>query len=105
LHFLTNRESALSYTGTDVFDKGYSVMRKWFPIRAKTSPYSDFMKNHNRFLVIGSYDHVLEWLPHKLKADGVALKFIGEYAAAYGDVIVLEVQQDGSSSGGNPAPP
>jgi len=105
LHFLTDRASALSYMGTDMFDKHYPVIRKWFPIRGKTSSYSDFMKANKRFLMIGSYEQVLEWLPHKLVADGVHLRYVGEYAWGVGDVIVLEAQQDGSSSSGNGTPP
>jgi hypothetical protein len=90
LQFLTDRASALAYIGWDGFDAGYESVKKWFPVRGSIVSYREFLKSHKRFLVVASYRHRLEWLPHKLADDGVHLRYLGQYNASYAEVIVLE---------------
>lgn len=90
LVYLADTETAVRYTGSDVFDRGFPIMQKWFPIRARVESYSTFTRRHRRFLVFGGFDHPLAWLTRKLLDDGVELRFLGQYAGAYGENLLLE---------------
>jgi hypothetical protein len=91
LVYLTDRDAAIRYTGTDVFDRGFSVLEKWFPIRARIEDYTGFVRQHRRFLVFGGFDHPLGWVTKKLLDEGAQLKFLGQYHGAYGENLLLEV--------------
>jgi hypothetical protein len=90
LVYLADTDAAVRYTGSDVFDRGFPIMKKWFPIRARIESYSAFTRRHRRFLVFGGFDHPLAWLTRKLLDDGVELRFLGQYPGAYGDNQLLE---------------
>jgi hypothetical protein len=90
LVYLADTASAVRYTGSDVFDRGFPTMQKWFPIRAHVESYATFTRQHRRFLVFGSFDHPLAWVTRKLLDDGVELRFLGQYPGAYGENLLLE---------------
>jgi hypothetical protein len=90
LVYLADTDAAVRYTGSDVFDRGFPIMQKWFPIRARVESYSTFTRRHRRFLVFGGFDHPLAWLTRKLLDDGVELRFLGQYPGAYGENLLLE---------------
>jgi hypothetical protein len=90
LVYLSDRESALKYTGSDIFDRGFPILRKWFPIRARVEDYTAFVRAHRRFLVFGEFQHPLAWLTKKLLDDGAQLRFLGQYHGSYGENLLLE---------------
>jgi hypothetical protein len=99
LVYLADTDAAVRYTGSDVFDRGFPIMQKWFPIRARVENYATFTRRHRRFLVFGGFDHPLAWLTRKLLDDGVELRFLGQYPGAYGENLLLEaVMPEGDSS-------
>lgn len=104
LVYLTDPDAAVRYTGTDVFDRGFPIMHRWFPIRARLEDYSTFVRQHRRFLVFGGFDHPLGWLQKKLLDDGAQLRFLGQYHGAYGENLLLEVTMP-SVEAAPPPPP
>ncbi len=101
LHFLTNRQAALRYTGCNVFDHGFSVVRKWFPIRGVLVDYDQFLLRHNHFLVYGPYDYPDDWLIRKLLDDGAQLTLLGQKRGSVGDNLLLEVVAKPTLRGGS----
>jgi hypothetical protein len=90
LVYLTDKDAALRYSGSDVFDSGFPRMQKWFPIRARVESYASFVRAHRRFLVFGEFDYPLGWLTKKLVDDGAELRFLGQYHGPYGENLLLE---------------
>ncbi len=90
LIYLMDRDAALRYTGSDQFDSGFVVLRRWFPLRGKLENYKEFVHSHRRFLVFAGFNHPLEWLTKKLIDDGAELRFLGEYHGAYSENVLLE---------------
>jgi hypothetical protein len=91
LYFLTDRSSALRYTGTDAFDRGYPLVRNWFPIRGKIQDYNDFMRNNKSFLIYGTYSEPVDWVIRRLLEDHIGLRFLGQNDGPHGILTLLEV--------------
>jgi Dolichyl-phosphate-mannose-protein mannosyltransferase len=91
LRFLTDRPSALRFTGTDMFDRGYYTMRKWFPIRGQIIEYKDFLASNKTFLVESPSYNPESWLMRRLTEDGLDLKLISQirYPASHGEENML----------------
>lgn len=90
LFYLMDREAALRYTGSDPFDGGFFILRRWFPLRGSIENYEEFVRSHRRFLVFAGFNHPLEWLTKKLIDDGAELRFLSEYHGSYGENVLLE---------------
>ncbi len=93
LDFLTYRPSALQYTGTDVFDRGYYRMRKWFPIHGRIMDYSDFVRSTPVFAVAGPYYNPEDWVLRKLTSDRMDLHVLAQvrYPAAHGEENIFAI--------------
>ena len=91
LVYIADPALAVRYTGSDVFDRGFPVMQKWFPIHAHVEDYTTFVHAHRRFLVFGEFDHPLGWVTKKLLDDGAELRFLGQYHGPYGENLLLDV--------------
>jgi Dolichyl-phosphate-mannose-protein mannosyltransferase len=104
LVYLADTAAAVRYTGSDVFDRGFPIMQKWFPIRARIESYATFTRRHRRFLVFGSFDHPLAWVTRKLLDDGVELRFLGQYPGAYGENLLLEAIMPDADTAAAPQP-
>jgi hypothetical protein len=87
LYFLKDREAALRYTNTNLFEDRVfaNKMDPSFHISARVEPYNDFIREHREFLVLGTYDAPEEWLLRKLKDDGARLTWLGTFAIPYVD--------------------
>jgi hypothetical protein len=83
LFYITNQRAAVQYTGSDMFDRGFPIMRKWFPLKGDVADYDEFIAHHARFLVYSTPSFPLEWLPHKLLDDGAQLKLKGVYGQGF----------------------
>jgi hypothetical protein len=73
MQYLLSEETARELTGSDVFDKSFPIMRRWFPMRAPLVPYAEFLAKHREFLVLSRSSHPLEWLIQKLEHDGARI--------------------------------
>lgn len=93
LFYLTDAEAGLRYTGTNVFDVGYRIIRKWFPLRGRVCSYGEFIAGHPRFLVYGTADHPMDWLVRRLRDEGIPLTFRAQRQGSYGTVLLLEADQ------------
>lgn len=87
LYLLRDPETALRYTGSNIFDKGYPMMRRWFPIKGHIEDYNHFISLHGRFMVFGPLHDPLDWLIFKLVDDGAQMNFRGQF----GDSVLFEV--------------
>jgi 4-amino-4-deoxy-L-arabinose transferase-like glycosyltransferase len=93
LVFLTDRTSALRYTGTDVFDRGYYRMKKWFPIHGRIVDYSDFVRSTPVFAVAGPYYNPEDWVLRRLTADRLDLRVLAQvrYPSTSGEEAVFGI--------------
>jgi hypothetical protein len=87
LFFLKDRAAAIRYTHTNLFeDRGFPNHRyPAVPISAQVEDYSEFVRKHPKFLVLGNLDAPEEWLLPKLKDDGAQLTWLGAYPIPYVD--------------------
>jgi hypothetical protein len=93
LYFLTDTADAMRYTGTDVLDRAFYMLRRWFPIRAHLEDYHHFLSTHSHFLVLAEYDFPLDWVMRKMLDDGVPLAFKGQFPLQHGNAILVEVSR------------
>jgi hypothetical protein len=87
LYLLRDPRAALRYTGSNVFDDGYPILRRWFPIKGRIEDYNRFINQHERFMVFGPMHDPLDWLIFKLVDDGARMDFRGQF----GDSLLFEV--------------
>ncbi len=77
LTYLFDRKSALQYTGSDVFEFGYPVLKKWHNIAGRIEPYGEFLARGKPFLLYGPMSPFpLDWVVKKLIDDGASVKII-----------------------------
>ena len=93
LYFLTDAANAVRYTGTDAFDRGFYILRRWFPIRAHLEDYRQFLSTHSHFLVLAEYDFPMDWVMRKMLDDHVPMAFKGQFSLQHGDAILVEVSR------------
>jgi hypothetical protein len=91
LRFLTERSSALRYTGTDLFDRGYYTMERWFPIKGKIAEFTDFIDANKRFFVYGPFFHPEDWLIRRLTSSGLEIRLLGQYTGRV-EMVLLEIK-------------
>jgi hypothetical protein len=91
LYFLTDAAEAVRYTGTDTFDRGFYMLRRWFPVRAHLEDYRQFLSTHAHFLVLAEYDFPMDWVMRKMLDDHIPLTFKGQFALQHGNAILAEV--------------
>ena len=93
LYFLTDAADSVRYTGTAAFDRGFYVLRRWFPIRAHLEDYHQFLSAHSHFLVLAEYDFPMDWVMRKMLDDGIPLEFRGQFPLQHGNAILVEVSR------------
>ena len=96
LYYLTERDAAIRYAHATIFE-GLPVVRRWFPVRAKVEEYRDFVRQHDRFLVLGTPGYVEDWLLSKLKDDGAKIRLLAEMKTSYKDGSLFEVTTSGAA--------
>jgi hypothetical protein len=90
VYYLNDAQSAVKYANATIFE-GFPGLKDKFPIRGKIMPYQEFIQQHSKFLVYGTYDYPEDWLLRKLLADQASLRFVGNYDTGYKDEQVYEV--------------
>jgi len=93
LYFLTDEAEATRYTGSISFDRGFYMLRRWFPIRSHLEDYRQFVSTHSHFLVLAEYDFPLDWVMRKMLDDNIPLVFKGQFVLQHGNVILAEVSR------------
>ncbi len=95
LNYLMDEEIARKKTGSDVFDKGFLVSRRWFPIRGHLRDYRSFLAAHPKFLLYGYSSFDLDWLIPKLIEDGAKLTYLGQQGPLKQRTVLFEVESPG----------
>jgi len=80
LHFIGDAALARKWTGTDMFDKSFPGLRRWFPLRASLEAPDSFLPSHTRFLVYGMVGHPMDWLVDELRVRRWNLKTLDQNA-------------------------
>ena len=96
VYYLTYPEAAIQYAHASIFE-GLANLKHKFPIRDNVEPYQEFIRQHHRFLVFGTYTYPEDWLLRKLLADGATLKFLGDFSSNYDDHELYEVTMPGAT--------
>jgi hypothetical protein len=91
LRFITDRTPSLRYTGTDMFDRGYYTMRRWFPLKGQIVECADFLPSNKHFFVFGPFFNPEDWFLRRLTDIGGDVNWKGQfrYPATHGDENVL----------------
>jgi hypothetical protein len=90
VYYLNDAQAALKYANATIFE-GFPGLKGKFPIRGNIMPYQEFIQQHSRFLVLGTYNYPEDWLLRKLLADHATLRFLGDYNTGYKDEQLYEV--------------
>lgn len=90
VYYLTNTEGAIKYAHSTLFEQE-EVVRETFHFPSRVEPLVKFESEHNRFLVLGTFDYPEDWLLRKLKADGDDVHFLGNYPTSYKDAQLYEI--------------
>jgi hypothetical protein len=91
LVYLTDREAALQFVGSDTLERDYQALRRWSPIAV--IDYREFLATHPAFRVYSAGEFA--WLPEKLRSDGATVTRIG----TDGDASLYAVSLSGRSGG------
>ncbi len=84
LYYLTDRNLALRYANATIFE-GMPDVKGYFPLRAHVVPYSDFLREHSKFLVLGTPDYPEDWLLRALLASHARVQYLGDSPGPYKD--------------------
>ena len=90
VYYLTDAAAAVKYAHATIFE-GFPVLKHTFPIEGNVVPYQQFIREHPRFLVFGTYNYAEDWLLRKLVADGATVRLLGNYQSNYRDHQLYEV--------------
>ena len=90
VYYLNDEQAAVKYANATIFE-GFPALKGKFPIRGNIMPYQEFIQQHSKFLVLGTYDYPEDWLLRKLLADHATLSFLGDYGTGYKDEQLYEV--------------
>jgi hypothetical protein len=90
LYYLTDTQLAIQYAHATIFE-GFPLLKRYFPIRAAVDPFHEFIRQHPKFLVLGTPGYPEDWLLRKLMADGDELKYLGDFPGPYKDTSLYEV--------------
>ena len=101
VYYLKNAQAAVKYANATIFE-GSPTLKDKFPIRGNIMPYQDFIQQHPKFLVLGTYDYPEDWLLRKLLADHADLRFLGDYDTGYMDEQLYEVTLAPSATANKP---
>ncbi len=95
LCYLMDEEIARKKTGADVFDKGFLVSRRWYPIRGHLEDYRSFLAAHPKFLLYGYSSFELDWLIPQLIEDGAKMTYLGKRGPSKYQTVLFEVESPG----------
>jgi hypothetical protein len=97
--FVTERSSALRYTGTDLFDRGYYTMERWLPIRGKVFEFSSFVERNPHFLIYGPFADPEDWLIPRITTGGFDIRYLGQYSGRYKAILLDVTARDSDQHG------
>ena len=75
---LLDEATAIEHTRVNVTEVGLPVMKKWFPIRAAVSPYTEVTAANRHFLVYGYRESrtANDWLAYRLMREGASIRLL-----------------------------
>jgi hypothetical protein len=73
LVYLSNREEALTFSGSDILEIGVPMLDRWFDLAMPTQLYKEFMRREEPFLAYGPQNSRWGWLPNRLVRDGAVV--------------------------------
>ncbi len=94
LFYLRDRSAAIQFAHATIFED-FAEFRRTFQLPGVVEPYRGFTREHNDFLVFGTFDYPEDWLLRKLAADGATIKLLGTYKTPYKDKTLYEVRLAG----------
>jgi hypothetical protein len=92
LRLLTEPETALRYTGTDMFDRGYYKAQEIFLLQGRIVDYSAFLGANRHFMAYGPFFDPEDWLFRKLLSSEeatVVMKGQSTYPSTHGQQCML----------------
>ena len=84
LYYLTDRNLATRYASATIFE-GMPEAKEFFPIRAHVARYSEFLRGHSKFLVLGTPDYPEDWLLRALLDSHATVQYLGDFPGPYKD--------------------
>jgi len=84
LYYLTDRSLAIRYASATIFEGMPDIIGS-FPIRAHVTPYSEFLRGHSKFLVLGTPEYPEDWLLHALLDSHATVQYLGDLPGPYKD--------------------
>ncbi len=84
LYYLTDRSLAIRYANATIFE-GMPALKKSFPIRAQVAAYPEFLREHSKFLVLGTPDYPEDWLLRALLDSHATVQYLGDFPGPYKD--------------------
>ncbi len=84
VYYLTDPAAATRYAHATLFENEEQTNRL-FHLRGTALPYKDFVCQHRRFYVVGTYSYPEDWLLRKLLASGADLIYKGKFQSSYKD--------------------
>ena len=76
VYYLDDPAAALQFAHATIFN-GMALEAARFNFQGRVASYTNFVAEHPRFYVVGTYAYPEEWLLRKLQADGMQLRFLG----------------------------
>jgi len=96
LYYLSDRDLALRYAHSTLFEGSFSELKKYFPVRANFASYRQFVADHPHFLVLGTPDYPEDWLIRRLLDIHATLDYLGSFPVPYKDHDVYAVTMPGT---------
>ena len=91
LYYLTDPQASTSYAHANIFERMDEEVER-FHLRGHTMRYSEFVRTHRHFYVVGRYDWPEDWVLRKLLDDGANLRVLGRTSDVYRDKELYEVE-------------
>jgi hypothetical protein len=95
LYYLTDQELAIRFAGATIFE-GLQTVKSYFPIRARVTPYREFVAAHPTFLVLGTPDYPEDWLLRALVATHEDVQYLGRLPLVYKDTQLYKITVSGT---------
>lgn len=86
-YYLQDRDAAVKYSHATLFEdlEPPERLKLMFPIRSNVEAYTDFVREHPRFLVMESGNDPEEWVLRKLRDDSARTTLLGACTTSYKD--------------------
>jgi hypothetical protein len=84
IYYLTDTPLAIQYSHSTIFETE-QIIHDIFHLPAPVEPMQSFLREHNQFYVIGSYNFPEDWILKALIVRGATVGYLGQFDSAYKD--------------------